>query len=133
MTSNDFTTVREGIDPAHPTVFFDAIDRIEAKLEPDMLERKPDTVTFTTSEEKVYVVTGSGLKFDHNAVTLRRIDLFAEGEWVAEYGPEDEVPREDLELITQAAAIADVSVASLSEYVPAATDEEIERSFDAYR
>ena len=30
---DDFATVREGIDPGHPTVFFDAVDRIEEQVE----------------------------------------------------------------------------------------------------
>lgn len=84
----------------------------------DPLDRQPDTVTFTTYEEKVYVVTGSRLSFDHDVQTIKRIDLFAEGEWVAEYQADSEVPREDLDIIQAAAAIAGLSVASLSEYLP---------------
>ncbi len=79
-------------------------------------ERQPDTVTFTMSEERVYAVTGSHLSTGHNSRTLTSIDLFAEGEFVVSYGPEDEIERGDLDLITSAAAVAGISVASLSEY-----------------
>lgn len=77
------------------------------------------TVTFTTAEERVYVVTDGALTFDHEAVRIIRIDLFSEdGDLLDCYSPEDDVVREDLELITTAAAVAGLSVIGLQEYTP---------------